>query len=139
MVLRDNIFGAEVMSAPDDDYLPTLRNPKTDLKQLRDNAKGGGFKLAERLLTPWLHNHIRIYWYGTRSSWSWYDEQVDTSKKTTDAIRFYVKMANGGWQREIGGVIVVLFETPAHLVDTSIDWTAPNADLEHQQGPESST
>ena len=134
MVLAFDVFGHAAVDQPFLDYEPTLRSPSADMRDLRSAAAGGGFKLAERLLTPWLHAHIRIYYYGTKSTWSWYDQQCDKYKSPQEGILFFLRMSQGNWIREIEGIIDNCYNTPSHLLDIGINWFAVSADIDRQQG-----
>ncbi len=42
------------------------KDPKLELQALK--ASAGGLRLAEKLLSQFLHEHIRIYYYGNKVS-----------------------------------------------------------------------
>ena len=133
MVLGHHLFGAAASDRVDDEYTPVHRNAKKDMAELRAASAGGGFLLAEKLLTHWLHDHIRIWFYATKASWTFYDTQIDEVKNSKHAVAFFVKMAAGNWVKEIGDIFVNCFEVYDHLKDMSLDWNASNADMERQQ------
>lgn len=84
------------------------RDPRKELAALKSST--GGFKLAARLLTPWLRKHMEIYCAGTKSSWDWYTEQTTTVKSPADGIRHSIACGNGGWQKELQGLVAVLYD-----------------------------
>ena len=61
----------EVLTDPE--HMKTEMTPKAELQLLK--SMSGGWQLAERLLCPWLHQNMRIYYYLTTSSWSWYTDR----------------------------------------------------------------
>ena len=54
------------------------RNPRAELKELKSAT--GGLKLARKLLTPWLHSTIRVYFWGSKATWTMFTEQCKPGK-----------------------------------------------------------
>lgn len=81
-------------------------DPRKELAALK--AQHGGMALAEKLLTPWLRSRIRLYVEGSRASWTWFTEQVTSVKTPKDGLSHFVRVANGGWQKEIKAIVAIL-------------------------------
>ena len=104
------------------------QNPREELRQLR--ASHGGLQLAEKLITPWLRQHIRQYCCGTKASWSWYTHQVETVRTPKDGLNYFCQVANGGWQKEIADLLQQSLDTPATLAEMGLDWSKADANQE---------
>jgi hypothetical protein len=102
MVLRYSQSGVDTV---DDDMhyqdpaLSARRNPVAELRQLRSQT--GGWQLAEKLLTPWLHSHVHVYWWGTKAVWSFYTEQCRKGNSPVAQLARYNSWSAGGWASEI--------------------------------------
>ena len=64
------------------------RNPRAELKELKSAA--GGWKLARKLLTPWLHSTIRVYICGSKATWSMFAEQCKLGKTRKQQLIRYL-------------------------------------------------
>ena len=113
----------------DDDPADFLkRNPREELRQLQSNCSG--FVLAEKLLTNWLHHNIRIYFWCSKSSWSWYTYHVENVRTPKQAVMFYVEASSGSWiQKELRNLFHNCFYNPCALTDMGLHWSGGIADL----------
>lgn len=89
------------------------RDPRKELQALK--ASMGGLALAEKLLNPWLHFAIRVYYYGTKASWTWYTEQRTRVKNCDASLRFLLKASRGAWQQVVQNTFHDCLYTQAHL------------------------
>ena len=86
-----------------DPALQVLGNPKKELAQLR--ASTGGLKLGAKLGNQWLHTHFRMFYWGSKSTWSCYTHQVKKVHTPSQALTWVIRQSRGGWQEEIAGVV----------------------------------
>jgi len=107
------------------------RNPIAELKELK--SANGGWKLARKLLTVWLHSTIRVYYWGSKATWTMFTDQCTHGKTPKDQLIRYVKWAKGGWTEELVQHFKNCFEDPAALHDMSLDWSDPRADIDRHQ------
>ena len=133
MVLVDHLRGeaediADLLADPS--HIRGM-TPKEELRQLKNHA--GGFQLAEQVLCPWLHDTIRVYYYGTMAQWSKYTDHVQNNKGAKDNLARIIKFSRGGWTTELEETFKNTLYTRDHLVDMGMDWRMPRCDLDHQQ------
>ncbi len=121
----------DVLESVEDPARLMHKDPKKELQALKSSA--GGLVLAERLLTPWLHNRIRIYCYGTKACWTWYTEQVKHVKTPAEGLAYSIRMAKGGWQEELRRTFQEALEVERHLVELGLDWNAAAHEVAQQQ------
>ena len=60
----------------------------------------GGLLVAEKLLTAWMHSFIRVYYWGSKASWSVYTRWVKEVITADDALVQTVKYSKGLWIEE---------------------------------------
>ena len=120
--------GSEALDAAEDPGALMQSNPRKELRELR--ASHGGMKLAQKLLTPWLRTTMKLYYYGTKSSWTWYTEQVQHCKTPKQGIAYLLRWSRGEWRGEINSILTTSLENPANLVSCELDWSSPAQDKE---------
>ena len=115
-----------------DPAISSQRNPREELRHLRANS--GGWKLAEQIMTPWLHATIRVYYWATKATWYFYAQHCDVGKTPTQNIIRTSCWSTGGWERsELKDHITTCFENPDCLNDVGLSWGATACQLEQQQ------
>ena len=133
MVLRHHLgLGGE--SAEETDYDPAPAgyvDPHKELKALKDD--NGGMQLAEQLLTPWLHQHIRLYFFATRASWDWYTYQRTQVKSPAEGLLWLVGLSEGGWHDELHAIFAASFANPDHLQECGLGWGEASTEIAKHQ------
>ena len=110
----------------------TMSSPSKELAALKSNLNG--LKVAETVLNHWTHFHIRVYAYGSKSTWTWYTHIRKNVRSSVDGIRFYVTNSRGGYVNEIKDMIKDTLCTPSHLLDMGITSNVTAAvDIENQR------
>ena len=73
-------------------------DPKKELAALK--ATRGGIALASKLISGWLQRMMNLYYVGTKSLWTWYNDQVTTVKNGKNGMLHYIKNSCGGCRRQ---------------------------------------
>ena len=60
-----------------------------------------------KLGNQWLHTHFRVFYWGSKSTWSCYTHQVKTVQTPSQALTWVIRQSRGAWQEEIVGVIKI--------------------------------
>ena len=119
------------LALPVEDGNRAVLTPAQELSALR--SEHGGLRLAERVLTFWNHSVIRIYYWCTCSSWTWYTFQLEWVKTPRQGLKFIIDMSQGLWRVEIGALYKNAFQTPSNLNDMSLDVSSPENEVQRQQ------
>ena len=61
----------------------------------------GGLLVAERLITPWMNYFIRVYYWGTKATWSVYTSWVEEENGPTEGLKRIFMLSKGIWSNEI--------------------------------------
>ena len=135
MIMRYDMVGVFQGNAPPEEYIdPDIlanRNPREELRELRANA--GGWKLAEKLITPWLHATINVYYWGTRATWTFYTRHCRLGKTPAQNVARINSWSAGGWERdELKDHVTTCFENPECLKVCGLEWSS-GGDADNEQ------
>ena len=109
-----------------------IQNPREELNLLRANLNG--FKLADKLLSHWLHASIKVFYWCTIATWKFYISQCKHGRPPAQNLARMWQWARGGWERtELRDMIETAFENPKALKDMGLDWRAPRLQVDRQQ------
>ena len=97
------------------------------------SPSSGGLKVAEKVMTEWLLHMTNLYYFVTKSTWSWYTNQRKYVKNANHGVMYFVKCARGDWTREIVAMINDTMYTKSHLIAMGLDWGASEADAGRHQ------
>lgn len=120
LVLRHH-FGRRPDEDPETFQNPvaiTKTSPAKELAALK--ANNNGLRVAERVLNPWTHFHIRVYAYGSKATWTWYTNCRKRVKSALEGVRYVIMHSGGAYVDEIKDMIRDCLSTPSHLLDMGI-------------------
>ena len=106
---------------------PCHEDPRKELDVLKSNT--GGMALAEKVLTPWLHQNFRIYIHVSWACWNWFSDQVERVKTPADGVKQYWKWSKGQWIEEIVDLFRNSFASHESLKDIGLDWNCSRSML----------
>ena len=89
-------------------------------------------ELELKIMGQWLLSMILIYYYTTKSTWTWYTEQRKAVLGACAAISFYIRCSRGCWQHEIQEMLKDALYTPKHLHEMGFVSTASSSSEHHQ-------
>ena len=90
--------------------------------------------MAEQVLNPWTHFHVRVYFYGSKATWTWYTNCRTRVKSALEGVRYHIMHSRGAYVDEVKDMIRDCLSTPSHLLDMGITSNiAAGVDIDNQR------
>ena len=90
--------------------------------------------MAEQVLNPWTHFHVRVYFYGSKATWTWYTTCRTRVKSALEGVRYHIMHSRGAYVDEVKDMIRDCLSTPSHLLDMGITSNiAAGVDIDNQR------